>query len=1144
MNNNMDNEAVFQFANPKQERIYRRLLLIGPGPASFYQDACRLMRQKPVLDTTTHLVSHLLREIESALRAVVKACGQPSDAPGAKGSEGGNHERQIRSILRGLDIDENEPVAKAWLDLPGQDNDYGLSARAHRESLVEPRPLDGAYRDFWEQFQQILDVVLDEFEAHYFSTHEFIDQLLKNAEPTYQNAKSVRNHVPGNPLTLNYFFKNASADWVDPLKKANFFADPPAAHNPSEETTTFYGWPASRYLARIASEVPEQVRDVILLIPETDNWRVHHDMTEAACSMPAGTAVPVAEQEIAWITEQSSLCYPLASQLGALVSRLARGEEMEVAIELASALWAVRPDPKSEKEAEHERPGSRFLQPRPLMRLTAYEEFADEHIPVLIETAPLQTLVFLCDILDKALHLSYEESDGPQDGHLSYIWRPAIETHEQNNERSARNALVSWVRDAGVAAIKHQGKEALERVESDDNAMFKRIGLHLRRMRPAVDMQGTAALLTDPEIIESICLHHEFFWLLNDCFGDLPWETQQEYFRLVQQGPELSGAGYPPPEEANTPEMKREIEDYIRHWRYRKLTPVQKYLPAEVEEHFSSLKKEFEGSAQYPDFYGIIQGIERHPAESPKSCEELGEMAPEEIVEFLKTWEPSGQFEEPSLEGMGRELSNLVASEPERLAEHAELFKGLDPVYVRELFSSLGKAVGQDKQFPWEPVLNLARWVTRQDRDIPERDVSEPLIDPDWSWTRKSIASLLSDGFKSGRASVDWSLREKCWAVLKPLTDDEEPTRAYEVEQAGSMKPSTVSLNTVRGQAMHAVMRYALWVSRHTGETEDQELSEAGFDEMPEVRRVLDRHLDVEFEPTLTIRSVYGQWFPWLNQVDTEWVSENVPAIFPRDDRHRVLRNAAWDTYISMSKPYNDIFDVLRDEYSYAVDNVGAGDRQGAFHRHPDEYLGIHLANFYWRGKIDLEEDGLLDRYFRKTSPELRGHVLDFMGRLLEQTEDEIPDEALRRLQRFWEWRLESIRSNDGDGAEELAYFGRWFISDKFDGEWSVNQLRDALELTGKIEATSWVIDRLPQLAERFSCTCMECIKLIGVSGEGVLVLGGSRMEKAREILREGLQSGDGKVREKARSVVHRLGAHGYPDLRELLEEDQPSEDA
>ena len=53
-------------SNQQQEQIYRRLnSLVGRGFAAFYQDACRLMEMEPPLESTTHLVGHLLREIET-----------------------------------------------------------------------------------------------------------------------------------------------------------------------------------------------------------------------------------------------------------------------------------------------------------------------------------------------------------------------------------------------------------------------------------------------------------------------------------------------------------------------------------------------------------------------------------------------------------------------------------------------------------------------------------------------------------------------------------------------------------------------------------------------------------------------------------------------------------------------------------------------------------------------------------------------------------------------------------------------------------------------------------------------------------------------------------------------------------------------
>ena len=523
--------------------------------------------------------------------------------------------------------------------------------------------------------------------------------------------------------------------------------------------------------------------------------------------------------------------------------------------------------------------------------------------------------------------------------------------------------------------------------------------------------------------------------------------------------------------------------------------------------------------------------------ESPKSVEELQSMSLEGIVEFLKTWQPSGKFDGPSLEGMGRELSKFVSSKPEQLAPHAELFRELDPTYIRELISALREGVKAGKRFEWDPVLNLCKWVVDQPREIPEREVSDPMIDPDWGWTRKAIAELLSAGFEKGEAQVGLSLREKAWEVLQPLTDDEEPTLKYEEEYGGSnMAPATLSINTVRGAAMHAVVRYALWVRRHFEEAEEQDRIERGFDEMPEVKRVLDRHLDVNVDPALTVRAVYGQWFPWLVLIDVQWATQNVSRIFPRGSEHLQHRHAAWDTYVAMSRAYDNVFNVLRDEYAFAVDLVGSGDRMGPFRRHPDEFLGTHLVTLYWRGKLDLDEGGLVRQFFAKASPELRGTVLEHVGRSLKDTEGDVPEEIIQRLRTLWEWRLQSAREEGGDAVAELVCFGWWFMSEKFDDEWAMTQLRSALELGGDTDAVPWVFERLQALAPQYPRMAVECVKLMAEGErESRFDMIDSNLEDAREILRIGLGSEDASVRRATEDVVHRLGALGHLDFRDLL---------
>ena len=87
-----------------------------------------------------------------------------------------------------------------------------------------------------------------------------------------------------------------------------------------------------------------------------------------------------------------------------------------------------------------------------------------------------------------------------------------------------------------------------------------------------------------------------------------------------------------------------------------------------------------------------------------------------------------------------------------------------------------------------------------------------------------------------------------------------------------TLEPSTLAINTVRGKALNAVVAYALWV-RHDLDKQNP-VPAMTFDAMPEVRAVLDEHLDVGREPTLTIRSIYGRHFPW-------------PSCWTRHGRHR-----------------------------------------------------------------------------------------------------------------------------------------------------------------------------------------------------------------------------------------------------------------
>jgi hypothetical protein len=429
----------------------------------------------------------------------------------------------------------------------------------------------------------------------------------------------------------------------------------------------------------------------------------------------------------------------------------------------------------------------------------------------------------------------------------------------------------------------------------------------------------------------------------------------------------------------------------------------------------------------------------------------------------------------------------------------------------------------------------------KQPREIPGRRGEYTDLDPGWIWTRGAIADLLYAGFETvdGPADIPFDLHDLAWEVLKPITHDPNPTLADETRYGGSnMDPATRSINTTRGKAMHAVVRYALWVRWHIEKAPDsKERVARGFDEIPEVREVLDAHLDPARDPALAIRAVYGQWFPWLVLFDRDWSATQVSKIFPMDESLRNLRDAAWETYTIFCAPDDSVFEVLREEYGRAVERIGTGGTQRRHMADPEERLAEHLMILYGRGKLALDEpDGLIVRFYARASDTLCGHAFSVEGRRFYQAQETVPSEILDRFKTLWERRIAvaQIATPSTPHTAELAAFGWWFASAKFDAAWAMSQLAEVLRLVDKVDADRQVVERLAVLAADMPQQAVECLRLI-VEGdkEGLRIL--SWRQHAWTILATARNSDNAETREAATTLVHRLGARGYLEFRDLL---------
>src|SRR5438105_12016628 len=103
----------FNFKDPIQKKIHQELnRQIGDGAGSFYMDACKLMDDNPSLSSKTHLIAHLLREIDSSIRDVMIPFGYISLNEDA-------FNNLMDEIIKQYNISQQDSLAQLWSTLKG-----------------------------------------------------------------------------------------------------------------------------------------------------------------------------------------------------------------------------------------------------------------------------------------------------------------------------------------------------------------------------------------------------------------------------------------------------------------------------------------------------------------------------------------------------------------------------------------------------------------------------------------------------------------------------------------------------------------------------------------------------------------------------------------------------------------------------------------------------------------------------------------------------------------------------------------------------------------------------------------------------------------------------------------------------------------
>jgi hypothetical protein len=920
----------------------------------------------------------------------------------------------------------------------------------------------------------------------------------------------------------HFFEKLENPMWIEPLKKKGWFSESPIPKRDAERgTIEFRAWPSLKYLSRMAAKEPKLVADVMVTIPDSDNPYIVQSFISAASSMPPELAKRLVPQIVKMVKSPHIM---QGHTIGDLAVRLAAAAENKSALDLLRAALEVIPDPRPVSEEMKAIDPDYAHEARTRMGSFECQWILQRNGPDLLKLIGAPFISLLCDLLERAL--SFEQKPSKEEELIedySYIWRPSLSSGE-TTDYPKRFLVAAILQNADAFAA--QSAKHLETVRTmlakRRFKVFRRLELEIVLRHLDLSGDDAAEMLVDKVAFEDIGQRYEYDSLLSKAFQHLEPPQRGQILSWIEGGlktERLLERGF----------SKEEAEDASNAWRLERLTPIKDFLEGDWQERYESLHKKF---GDPPDRTRPRGGFYQASSKSPKPSPELEEMSVADVIEYLKNWRPmsSGSFPfGPSEEGLGAVLTEIIAKKPAEFSEQLDKLKETDPTYVRSALQGFESAVRGKKAFDWKPVLDLALWVVKQPIEIPGRTGDHWTKDPDWGWARSASISLIEQGFKE--KAIPFAVRSQVWTIIAGLAENKEGSKEVPYTDPDSQNKDiwTHSVNRTEARAMRVVFQYIEWCRDNLKE---EKFSLAS---VPEAEKLLSTGLDTEIQSSLDIRLVYGELLPFLVSVDRQWVENNKSKIFPPEPEKRSLRDIAWVAYLTANYAYNLAFEILGDLYLSAVQSELGEPRQvGTGHMvyNPDEGLIHHLMQLYWRGRIGLEENGIVDIFLKQASDEMLARMVRYLGQSLKDTKELSGDER-QRLEKLWDRSISW--PDDSQHKRELEQYGWWFNSNHFDDQWALEHIHKSLQLSrGEFDPKLGTLERLAKLAEKYPKLVVQSAQLIVSADFENVILWHDDLKK---ILRTVLKSGDAEAMKIARSIIQNLGAKGYLEYRALLTE-------
>lgn len=988
------------------------------------------------------------------------------------------------------------------------------------------------------------------------------------------------------PLKRDFSVNCQNVGLIRRLYEEGFFAE---LSDPVETDggISYPGWVEGLILVRLADQIPEIVSE-IAVNAKTENYRVYNALLEAIAKLDIQQIHGLWPTVISWL--QTCKWHFLPDDYPKMAMKLIDNEYIEDSMSLLAV--TLKPDPPPKIQTENI-----YLKHEEAVGILDFHELDTVVRPVvqhIEEKNPLATVALVNEFLSQAIQ--YECTASSSDYPKTSYWRRAIEDHDQNLRAAhLKDFLLVVLRDAlgnAIEKIPTKVREVVEGFLRQDSQLHKRIALHVIRLARERYVDLAFDVLMKPGSLHDLYLHHEVFLVLRDIFPLLNGDQRGKLLTIIKAGPDAEKLRQEAQWAKENFSDQIDVEDYfVRRkdcWIRDRLQMVKNSLTGSDATYYGELVNTYKEN-EHPDLTSYVEtgGFVSHVP--PPDTEGWDSMSAKECVDYMVSWEPSAEDEGDYLSRVcpkgvaGLFVETLkkrwdeFTPELHRLVENAKY-----PTYVTSLFDFVIENHNDDKSeedgkgsqiFCCNSSLLLDlvgkavhRWKNADaTKDTIENGYSLSVCKSgvrlvtqiltakgkEYSFSAKSSSSRIKQRLVSlyslcvlyfRRRNRDLAdLFQKSKNVLlelcchpDPGPDEDDPQQE---NYSGFRDPITVSINHLRPMALRELLRYSVVRSnilKLKGKRWESDVES----------KVTEMLLQ---DTAYSVGSVIGESWAWLYHLDQAWAREKHKTIFPISDPQGRRFVTAWDSYITHEYYVNDVgYDLMRPLYVAAIDNAIS---ENTTHTNlaPRDSLAGHLIGFY---RLDIESlpsdeavklDNPLQYAYSLAPNKIHSHMAWSLWKVCEDAKD--TSEKLhiwKKAKVLWEYRIESVGEDHWN--EHFARELSWFIYFLKIAELRItpDHVRDLLArsitplggydrehgLRGLVDylssvATSHISDSVIFLAQIFEAHGVDWYL---------------KDESVKFILDNAGKAGQ-DVRDRACSIVHRLGESGKDWARSYLDE-------